>query len=261
MAFCKDCGHSIVETDKFCENCGSKTRRAENCYNEVDNNTVDQSHVEKDSREVINYYLDKVSQPQNKDKGKLFFESILFRKLFAGCFIAIIMILMFGFLPFHKTGGLVAMIWGGAFFFFAGLIWKNFSKPPKEKITTDNISKNIFTTVYEGDINEVRRLIEVLHTDVCSIDEDGNTALHWVTEQTNIDIAQYLILKGANVNAKSNEGETPLHYAASEGCLEMVKFLISQGTDINLKTKSGQTALYLAQQSGYDDVANYLSKL
>ena len=64
MPFCKDCGNLIVETDIFCENCGSKIRITANSNKETDVSAIDQSYIKRDSREVVNDYLSKVSQPQ-----------------------------------------------------------------------------------------------------------------------------------------------------------------------------------------------------
>jgi len=49
-----------------------------------------------------------------------------------------------------------------------------------------------------------------------------------------LEIVDFLISKGVDVNAKANNGSTPLMYASTMGHLEVVKLLISKGADINV---------------------------
>lgn len=77
----------------------------------------------------------------------------------------------------------------------------------------------------------------------------GNTALMrtadtmYVESEICIEIAQYLLEKGANINAKTRNGWTALMYASCKGHFDMVKFLVENGADINAITDNGYTAL------------------
>lgn len=62
-------------------------------------------------------------------------------------------------------------------------------------------------------------------------------------------IVPLLLLKGAEVNAKSVRGWTPLMFAARQGAHEIVAMLIEAGADINAKNDLGQTALTLVTQA------------
>ena len=149
MSFCKDCRNPIVETDIFCENCGSKILRTENSKKETELFTVDQSNINKDSQEVINDYLGKVSQPQtvcdnipNIDKPSVPTSSL--RYFLAVVLIAITYFVMFSFFviiielttgkPFHKTsGGGLIIIFHLVFFYITRLIWIKITKKSKKK--------------------------------------------------------------------------------------------------------------------------------
>ena len=89
----------------------------------------------------------------------------------------------------------------------------------------------------------------------------GNTALMkianavCVESEICIEIAQYLLDKGANINAKTRNGWTALMYASSYGYLDMVKFLVKNGANINTITDEGYTALNVALDK---EVENFL---
>ena len=64
-----------------------------------------------------------------------------------------------------------------------------------------------------------------------------------------IDLANKLIKKGADVNAKSTEGVTALMVAAGHNNSQMIGLLVRNGADIFAKLKDGKTALDIAKQS------------
>ena len=55
-----------------------------------------------------------------------------------------------------------------------------------------------------------------------------------------LHIAQYLIEKGANIEAKDINQKTPLHIASSSGKTDVVKYLVSQGANKTVKNKLGK---------------------
>jgi ankyrin repeat protein len=55
--------------------------------------------------------------------------------------------------------------------------------------------------------------------------------------------ADFLIRKGAKVNAKDISGMTPLHHAVKDGSREMVEFLIQNGAEVNARDSAGSTPL------------------
>ena len=59
--------------------------------------------------------------------------------------------------------------------------------------------------------------------------EDLNELLFKAAIENDLELAELLIKKGADVNAKSWCGETPLHYAACYNSFKVEKLLIEQG--------------------------------
>ena len=55
-------------------------------------------------------------------------------------------------------------------------------------------------------------------------DNDEWTPLHLAARYGHKEIVEYLVEKGADVNAKDKEGWTPLHFAAQEGHTEIVEW-------------------------------------
>jgi ankyrin repeat protein len=92
--------------------------------------------------------------------------------------------------------------------------------------------------------------------------------LDCASQQGNKDVAELLIAKGADVNAKSHGGLTSLHMAAAgfhqgmakkEKEIEAVaKLLIANGADVNAKTSEGDTPLHKVANRGWEDMAELL---
>jgi ankyrin repeat protein len=92
-----------------------------------------------------------------------------------------------------------------------------------------------------GNIEAVKQHIAA-GTDVNSKDKGkwggGTAPLHWAATK---EIAELLISKSADVNAKANDGWTPLHWAADKGHKEIVELLIAAGADVNARSRWGGT--------------------
>ena len=72
------------------------------------------------------------------------------------------------------------------------------------------------------------------------------TALHWAVTMGHVAVADLLIERGADVEAKATDGHTPLHMAAREGDAEMVQRLLEAHANPNSVNNAGQTPADLA---------------
>ena len=90
-------------------------------------------------------------------------------------------------------------------------------------------------------------------------DPDGVTLLHWASINNRVNIAEFLIERGADVDAVGGDlRSAPVHWAVRQGHLPMVVLLIRHGADPDFKDAEGLNCLHLAAQLGHTAVAAYL---
>lgn len=70
-------------------------------------------------------------------------------------------------------------------------------------------------------------------------DSKGYTPLIMAVNRRFMNVAKYLIKRGADVNARDNDGISSLAYACLKNDYDMAKLLIDNGADVNVKTKYG----------------------
>jgi ankyrin repeat protein len=78
------------------------------------------------------------------------------------------------------------------------------------------------------------------------------------TGSKKIEVAEFLLARGANVNASDELAETPLYCAAYVGDLEVTKLLLAAGAMLNATAKDGWTALCVAAKRGHTEVVKLL---
>ena len=89
----------------------------------------------------------------------------------------------------------------------------------------------------------------------------GLTPLNFAAMFGHTEIAELLIDKGADANAKDEKfGLTPLHNAAESGRKEIAELLISKGADVNAKDTGGETPLDRAIKSKQTETVDLLRK-
>lgn len=76
---------------------------------------------------------------------------------------------------------------------------------------------------------------------------DGITALHQACIDGSMEMVDFLLSHGANVNQVDSEGWTPLHVAASCGNLEIAEFLLQQGASLCSVNCDGDVPLDIAK--------------
>jgi ankyrin repeat protein len=90
-------------------------------------------------------------------------------------------------------------------------------------------------------------------------DNRSFTPLHEAVGGKHKDIVALLIDNGADVNARARWDYTPMYYAAWSGITEIVELLVEKGADINVKDEWGQTPLhYMAKYDYHRNMAEFL---
>lgn len=83
--------------------------------------------------------------------------------------------------------------------------------------------------------------LEVLH----SVDSSQMTPLHKAAMFDHVDVAAFLLEKGAYIDSLDIEKRSPMLLAANRNCVNMVCFLLTQGANTRLKDKNMRNLLHL----------------
>jgi ankyrin repeat protein len=101
-----------------------------------------------------------------------------------------------------------------------------------------------------GDREAVKALLKQA-ADVNGAQGDGMTALHWAAMNGDTELAQMLIVAGANVKATTRLGTyTPLYLASQQGHGGVIAALLKAGGDVKAGTPNGTSPLMVAAASG-----------
>jgi ankyrin repeat protein/mannitol/fructose-specific phosphotransferase system IIA component (Ntr-type) len=127
---------------------------------------------------------------------------------------------------------------------------------PETIIMTNQSFPTIFRAADSGFVQDVKYFIEQLGIDVNVKGMYGCTPLHWAVDRCeSLEVVQYLVAHGADINMEDNDGDTPLVRAASHGSLDVVQYLVSLGADVNAK---GTKPINAAASHGNWEIVKYL---
>lgn len=100
----------------------------------------------------------------------------------------------------------------------------------------------------EGNLAEVRRLLDTPGTNVNAQNELGRTALSWASSKGHIEVVKALLAAGADKNLQDGIGkDTPLIWALENRHREIAMLLITAGANVNLTNTLGKSALFYAE--------------
>lgn len=86
----------------------------------------------------------------------------------------------------------------------------------------------------------------------------GRTALMEATLEENLELIEYLIQAGANVDLEDAQGVTALMEASGNNCFNSAKILLKNKCNMKIINKNGQTALDIAIQEGHSEIIDLL---
>jgi len=129
--------------------------------------------------------------------------------------------------------------------------------PTNNHYNNRNLQKNLWVAAGEGDLDRVKDLIENQSLSPNAPDPYTYTPMHAAASYGHIEVLEYLVGRGGDVNVKDNDNETPLFTVES---VEVARWLINHGADITIQNADGMTpAQHLAEE--FPCVSSYLYSL
>lgn len=107
-------------------------------------------------------------------------------------------------------------------------------------------SKEFIKAAKQGDLAKLSTLLNSDPALLRASDTDGSTALHCAAWKGHLQVVQFLLQAGADVNAQNNNdhwGTTPLHAAAHANQTAIAQLLLDAGADVHAKDMNGKTPL------------------
>lgn len=100
----------------------------------------------------------------------------------------------------------------------------------------------------DGDLPMVKRMVEMMTVDIrCTLPHtERDTALHRAAKYGRLHVCEYLLSKGAPLDAENELGEQPLHKAAEGGNLSVIDLFLDHGARMNAQGKHHFTPLNVA---------------
>ena len=107
----------------------------------------------------------------------------------------------------------------------------------------------------ENNVEVIQFLIEK-GADIDAKDYYGLNALNYAIMNEKAEAAEVLILEGIDVNVQDNDGFTPLMHAISNRNDEIILMILTySNVDLTMKNKDQMTAYDIAIAKGYYDIA------
>ena len=111
-------------------------------------------------------------------------------------------------------------------------------------------TKTLVQLVAEGNLSELTK-----ETNISDIDHKyqfGFTLLHYAAKENRVEVIEYLVISGCDINAVDDDEQTPLHKSTMFGHRQSVQLLIDKGAIVNKVDINGNTPLHVAIMSGGD---------
>ncbi|CAA2972695.1 Fetal globin-inducing factor (contains ankyrin repeats) [Olea europaea subsp. europaea] len=116
-----------------------------------------------------------------------------------------------------------------------------------------------------GDLNALRQALDNFDGSIDEPVEDGDTVLHLSCLYGHLSCVQFLLERGANLEAKDEDGAIPLHDACAGGYTEVVQLLLNSANDpdcvkrmLETVDMEGDMPLHHAARGEYENVIRLL---
>jgi ankyrin repeat protein len=109
-----------------------------------------------------------------------------------------------------------------------------------------NNDEQLWTASGSGDLQALTALVKSNAELVAAHDRYGKLPLHYAAEAGQIEVAKFLLAKGADIMAQDNRGWTALHHAVDNKQAKMMELLIAHGAKVDAPNTMQWTPLHLA---------------
>ena len=113
-----------------------------------------------------------------------------------------------------------------------------------------------------GYMDLCKTLVQKYNFDIHMTNFCGQTALHCCVTNINLELFQYFLKMGSNINQRTRDGKNCLHIAAEKGYMDLCKTFIDEfNFDIHVTDNSGKSAMHYCAGSGNHHLFHYFIKI
>ncbi|MFT5125629.1 MAG: YVTN family beta-propeller protein [Verrucomicrobiales bacterium] len=123
------------------------------------------------------------------------------------------------------------------------------------------LGEELSSAVAQGQLSETKRLIKAGAPINARYGDSGLPPLSTAAYHGRLEIARYLLEKGATVSKENNDGNTPLHIAAFMGRTETVQLLLSKNADVKHRNKKKESPIDVVAGAWSDELAGFYTFL
>ncbi|CAD8196387.1 unnamed protein product [Paramecium octaurelia] len=128
-------------------------------------------------------------------------------------------------------------------------------------LLTKKMNEHLLDYAELGDAQSIETLLIPTieyYLDVDTKGLDDWTALHFASNEGNLDIVNILLKHGATVDALTKFSRTPFFLTVMQNFIECANVLLQHNANINIQDKDGNTPLHIASQMGSTDMIAFL---
>ena len=128
---------------------------------------------------------------------------------------------------------------------------------PAIDVNLTNVSGEnaLMLAAFDGQLALVKTLVV---DKKAAVNKLGWSPIHYAATNGHLEIVQFLMANGAQINALSPSETTPLMMSIGSGNELLIKYLLDNGADLRMRNHEGYTAIDVAQLFGKDDIRDGL---